>query len=209
MSWSEKLSIRIARKLVTEKSTFTVGQVSHGIEIFLLYVLTAISILIFSWFLGSMIETILLSFVYFLFRNFTGGVHLRSPHTCFLLGNLLVLSLGFLSKHFPASNLLLIYVLVFGLSGMALLINWHHAPANHTYVTISDDRKRKSKKIVVTLSFIGCLFLFFLVYFGYYSLAISYSWAVLLQAILLHPFAFHLVKHVEHHFYEKGLKGNV
>lgn len=210
MSWSEKLSIRIARKLVSGTDTsHTVGQVSHGIEIFLLYVLTILSLAVCSWFLHTFVETIVLSFFYFLYRNFTGGVHLRSPQACFIAGNVLALSLGLIAKHLPTSNLFFSSLAVFVSIAFSFLVNLRYAPADHTYVQISDEAKRRSRKIVILLEIFGCLIAYLLLYFNYHNLAFAFSLAVMLQAFLLLPLSFRLVKRFEKLFYEKGLNGNV
>ncbi|MGO0063539.1 accessory gene regulator ArgB-like protein [Brevibacillus fluminis] len=207
MSWSEKLSIRIAKKLVSNTdASHTVGQVSHGIEIFLLYLLTVLSLAVCSWFLNSFSETIVLSFFYFLFRNFTGGVHLSNPHSCFIVGNILALSLGLAVKHMPTTNFLFASITIMVAVVFSFVVNWRYAPANHTYVQISDEAKRKSKRIVTTFLILGCPLAYFLLYFNYYNLAYAYSFAVLLQALLLHPLSFHLVKRFEKTFLREGVE---
>lgn len=209
MSWSERLSTRIARRLVSATSTtHTVGQVSHGVEIFVLYVLTILTLVVCSWFLHTFVETTLLSFCYFLYRNFTGGVHLRSPQACFIAGNIFVLTLGLVAKYLPTSSMLFSTLFVAIMFTFALLVNRKYAPANHTYVEIDDEQKRKSKKIVIRLLILGCLISYILLYFSYYNIAFALSLSVMLQAFLLLPFSFHLVKCFEKLYYEKGLNGN-
>ncbi|WP_183192624.1 accessory gene regulator ArgB-like protein [Brevibacillus fluminis] len=202
MSWSEKVSIRIARKLIPAESTFTVGQVSHGIELFLLYILTITSIIICSFIFGFLNEALILSLSYFLYRNFTGGVHLQNSLSCFIVGNLLVLLISYFASilSFGHNTALVVFLLFL----FSFLINLRYAPAEHTYNRVSDKIKRRNKKIVIFLLFFGCALSQILIYSEYKQFALSISFSVTLQALLLHPFAFRLVKRLENLFTRKG-----
>lgn len=194
MSWSEKLSIQIAKKLISPDSPQTVGQVSHGIEISLLYLLTILTLVLGSWLLHTFVETVVLTAGYFLYRNFTGGVHLKHPHTCFIAGNVLILLLSLLTRTLPINSTLMASLLVFFLFSFSYVVNFLYAPAKHTYVQISDEIRRRSKKIILFLLILGCIISILLLYCNYWNIAFAYSFAVSLQALLLMPFSFRLVK---------------
>ncbi len=208
MSWSEKASIKIARKIVPTNSDYTVGQVSHGVEIFLLQALSAATIVIISLFLGCFTQALILTLSYMAIRSFTGGVHLKSSHTCFLSGIVLILLLSMSAKQLDNESMLFTSLFVLVISLIGFLINLRYAPAEHTYVQIEAHVKQRNKRIVEILLIIGCALAETLVYFGYKQPAIAYSLAVLLQSLLLHPFCFKMVRRIETTFYEKGLSKN-
>jgi len=199
MSWTEKISIRIARKIVPAGESYTVGQVSHGIEIFLWQVSGALFLVTVSYLLGFAMEAILLAACYMLLRNFTGGFHFASARACFLSGNALLLAAAFSLQHLPAddrfSSLLILASTLVG-----LWINQKHAPAPHTYVEIPDHIRRKNRKIILFLLFFGCVLNQFLVYFDYKQLGHAFSFAVLLQSILLHPWTYRVMGRIEQSF---------
>jgi accessory gene regulator B len=190
MSWTEKLSIRIAKKIVPPGGAYTVGQVSHGIEIFLLQVLGLAFLIPVSLLLGCAAETITLTAVYMLLRNFTGGVHLKGAMACFISGTILLLSAGLLAKQLPMENPAVSSLLILFATALSFWINLRYAPAEHTYVKIEPHIRRKNKKTVLFLLIFGCVLFQFLVYLDYNQLGHAFSFAVLLQSCLLHPLAF-------------------
>jgi accessory gene regulator B len=204
MSWTEKLSIRIAKKIVPAGGPFTVGQVSHGIEIFLLQSFSAAFLILVSLFLDCAVETITISAVYMLVRNFTGGVHFKSALACFIGGNILMLSAALLARQLPMDNSLFSSLLVLCSAALAFGINLRYAPAEHTYVTIEAHIRQKNRKIVLFLLVIGCVLSQFFVYLDYSQLGHAYSFAVVLQSCLLHPLAYRAMKWYEQTFSRKG-----
>ncbi len=197
MSWTEKLSVRIAKKLIPEGEAYTVAQVSHGIEIFLLYVINTGFLIAAALFLGVFRQAVVVGGVYLLLRNFTGGVHFKSARACFVAGNALLLSAALLVKHLPAVPLALGLLTVAGCCTVAIGINARYAPARHTYISIAEETRKRNKRIALILLVGGCILSELLVYFTYSHLAFACSFAVLLQAILLHPAAFRVVEWIE------------
>jgi accessory gene regulator protein AgrB len=204
MSWTEKLSIRIARKIVPAGESYTVGQVSHGIELFLLQSLSVAFLVTVSFLLGCTAETISITAIYMLLRNFTGGVHFKSALACFLTGNILILVAALVAKQLTAAHPWISVLFILLTSVFAFVINYHHAPAAHTYVTIAEHVRRKNKKIILFLLFFGCVLSQFLVYFDYKLLGHTFSFAVLLQSSLLHPLAYKAMGYYEQTFSRKG-----
>jgi accessory gene regulator protein AgrB len=203
MSWTEKLSIRIARKIVPAGESFTVGQVSHGIELFLLQSLSVVFLVTVSFLLGCTAEAISIAAIYMLLRNFTGGVHFKSALTCFLTGNGLILAAALVAKQLPADHNWFSSLFILLTTSFAFVINYHHAPAAHTYVTIAEQVRKKNRKIILFLLFFGCQFSQFLVYFDYRLLGHAFSFAVLLQSSLLHPLAYRAMEYYEKTFSRK------
>jgi accessory gene regulator protein AgrB len=199
MSWTQKVSIRIAKRLTVAGTPYTVGQISHGIEIFLLNLINAAVLLLAAWLLGIFSETLCFALILFLHRVITGGVHLKNPWTCLIAGLLLMLGGGYLVKHVPLLPPAAAYALILLTIGTAFVIYYRHAPAAHSYVSYQQSVRQKSRKIAFGLLGCACILSMILVEF-YYKLAITYTLAVFLQSLLLHPAAFRVVARLEKTF---------
>ncbi|MBO8164351.1 MAG: accessory gene regulator B family protein [Brevibacillus sp.] len=194
----------LAKKLVTEGSPYTRGQISHGIEIFLLMLLNFVLLLLVSYLLNCFAEALVISVVYTLHRNFTGGVHFKSQAACFYIGNAMMIGAAFLVKHLSSTADLSSYLAICSIFLLAYLLNARYAPARHTYVEYDEQIIRKNRLIVTRFLIFGCVFANLLVYLSYSNWAYAYTTAVLLQSILLHPVAFRLVESVENTFFQRG-----
>jgi accessory gene regulator protein AgrB len=204
MSWAEKLSIRIARKIVPAGDSYTVGQVSHGIEIFLWQVLGAVSLIAISTLFDCVVEAITVSGIYMLLRNFTGGVHFKGALACFITGNVLMLAAALLAKQLPADHGWFSFWFVLSSTVLSFWINLRYAPAPHTYVQIDEHIRRRNRKTILLILIAGCVISQILVYFDYKQLGHAYSIAVLLQSLLLHPLAYRAMEQYEKSFSRKG-----
>jgi accessory gene regulator B len=196
LSWTEEISTRIARQIIQEDSTYTVGQVSHGIEIAIIYLLNAAVLIISSLLLGVFTEAILIASLYILHRSFTGGFHLNSVWSCMVGGVLMILlsSLAILNLPDlgPFSYLLILILFV-----VSFLINYRYAPAEHTYVSTKETIKKLCRKIIVILLIFGCILSEILIYFDYKHLAITYAFSAFLQSLHLHPISYRLAGRFE------------
>ncbi|UYZ14048.1 accessory gene regulator B family protein [Brevibacillus sp. WF146] len=199
MGWTRKVSNRIAKRLTMEGSPYTAGQISHGIEIFLLNLINAAVLLLAAWLLGIFPETLCFAFILFLHRVITGGVHLKNPWTCLIAGLLIMLGGGYLVKHVPLLPPAAAYALILLSFGTAFVIYYRHAPAAHSYVNYQPSVRQTSRKIAFSLLGCACFLSLVLVEFSY-RLAITYTLAVFLQSLLLHPVAFRLVARLEKTF---------
>lgn len=204
MSWSEKLSVKIAEKIVPAGEAYTIGQVSHGIELFLLRLVNTASLLLLSALFGCLLEAVLISSIYLLIRNFTGGVHFQSAQACLIGGNVVIIAAAMLSKQLLGAGPLLSALFVLSSTAIAFLINMRYAPANHTYVDIEEQIRAKNKRISLILLISGCFLSIFLLYLNYTQLGHAFSFAVLLQSFFLHPFAYRAVGRFETIFLRKG-----
>ncbi|WP_126428668.1 accessory gene regulator ArgB-like protein [Brevibacillus marinus] len=204
MSWTEKLADRLAAKLVTEDTPYTRGQIAHGLEIVLLQLLNLAFLLVVSYLLDAFGEALVVAVVYTLHRNFTGGVHFKSQSACFYIGNALLIGAALLVKYLPPLADAAAYGLVLSVFALSFALNRRYAPAKHTYVEYDESIIKRNRTIVGRLLVFGCLFSLVLVYFSYSKLAFSYTVAVLLQSILLHPFSYRLVGGIEQIF-NKGV----
>ncbi|UFJ39997.1 accessory gene regulator B family protein [Brevibacillus humidisoli] len=202
MSWTEKVSNRLARRLVTEGSPYSLGQISHGIEIFLLMVLNAAFLLVVSYILGCFMESVVIGFIYMLHRNFTGGVHFRNQSACFFIGNALMIGLALIVKSLPSVPDVFSYSLISISFVLSYLVNARHAPAKHIYVEYDPFIIKRNRTIILRLLIFGCLLSYLLVYFAYSKFAFAYTVAILLQSILLHPVIYRLVESIEHKFFK-------
>lgn len=199
MTWMEKVSMHLAKKLQTEEVAYSAGQLAHGIEIFLLNVINGLVLIVLSVFFQMFGEVMLLCCLFFLYRLFSGGVHLRNPWLCLLSTVSLMLAGGCLLKHLPALPSPYAPLLVLAGGGFAYAINYLHAPAVHTYVPASPLIQRRSRLIVLWMIGVGCVISISLV--GYtYQLSMTYTLAVLLQSVLLMPSSFRLVTRLEKTF---------
>lgn len=199
MGWTRKVSNRIAKRLTMEGSPYTAGQISHGIEIFLLNLINAAVLLLAAWLLGIFPETLCFALILFLHRVITGGVHLKNPWTCLIAGLLIMLGGGYLVKHVPLLPPAAAYALILLSFGTAFVIYYRHAPAAHSYVNYQPSVRQTSRKIAFSLLGCACFLSLVLVEFSY-RLAITYTLAVFLQSLLLHPVAFRLVARLEKTF---------
>jgi accessory gene regulator protein AgrB len=199
MGWTRKVSNRIAKHLTMEGSPYTAGQISHGIEIFLLNLINAAVLLLAAWLLGIFPETLCFALILFLHRVITGGVHLKNPWTCLIAGLLIMLGGGYLVKHVPLLPPAAAYALILLSFGTAFVIYNRHAPAAHSYVNYQQSVRQTSRKIAFSLLGCACFLSLVLVEFSY-RLAITYTLAVFLQSLLLHPVAFRLVARLEKTF---------
>ncbi len=204
MSWTEKMSTRIAKKIVPNGEAYTVGQVSHGIEIFLLQMFGAVILITISILLGCAFEAIAITAMYMLLRNFSGGAHFNGVMACLLSGTALLLAAALLTKQLIFLNNWASSLLILSATIVSVSINWHHAPARHTYVEIEEHIRKRNRKIILTMLLIGCLSVQFLVYLDYKQLGHAFSFAVLLQSLLLHPLAYRAMGRIEKIIFMKG-----
>lgn len=199
MTWSEKISLHLAKKIKTEDSPYSIGQLAHGIEIVLLNIINGLALLIVSALFGIIAEVFLVTFLFFVYRMITGGVHLRNPWTCAVATFSLMNAGGYILKHLPAVPSPYIYLLISGAMGLAFLINFRYAPAKHTYVPDHPEIQKRNRKIVLFLLGGSCALSLLLVEYAY-SLIIANIIAVLMQSALLLPGSFQLVSRMEHIF---------
>lgn len=196
MTWTEKVSMYLAKRIQTQDTPYSVGQLAHGIEIFILNIINGMALIIVSVIFQIFGEVMLLCCLFFLHRLLTGGVHLRSPWTCLLATVTLMVAGGFLLKHLPVLPAPYAHLLVLGGCGFSYLINYLHAPAAHTYVPTNPTIQRRNRCIVLWMIGVGCVISISLV--GYtYQLSMTYTLAVLLQSVLLMPSSFRFVSRLE------------
>ncbi|MED4586143.1 accessory gene regulator B family protein [Brevibacillus choshinensis] len=199
MTWTEKVSMRLAKRLKTEDTTYSVGQLAHGIEIFMLNIINGLALIIISAIFQIFGEVMLLCCLFFLHRLLTGGVHLRNPWTCLLATLSLMIAGGYLLKHLPVLPAPYSQLLVLVGVGLSIAINYRHAPAAHTYAPTNPAIQRRNRFIVLWMLVVGCAISISLV--GYtYQYSMAYTLAVLLQSVLLMPSSFRLVSRLEKTF---------
>ncbi|MEJ8544033.1 accessory gene regulator ArgB-like protein [Brevibacillus borstelensis] len=196
MGWMEKTSKRIAKKLISDDTTHTEEQLSHGIEIFLLNLLNVCCLFLVSLLLDIVWEVFFLTAIYYLHRLITGGVHMSTPMSCLIVGTVTLSGAGFAMARLPLLPIPLAYFLIIISMSAAFLINWRHAPAAHTYLPTDEGVRQLNKKIVLFMVAIGCVFIFFLVIY-YQKPAMIYTLAVFLQSLHLHPVSYRMVAGLE------------
>lgn len=192
MTWTEKVSMRLAKCLKTEGTPHSLGTLAHGIEIFLLNAINLAVLILCSLLLQVFRETMLLFFFFYLHRLFSGGLHLRSPWTCLAATLFLMLGGGFLLKQLPVVPTPYAQLLILAAVGLSFGINYRHAPAEHTYVPHDPAIQRRSRVILLLLIGMGCLFSIYLVGYSYQT-SMTYALAVLLQSVLLMPRTYQFV----------------
>lgn len=194
MSVIESVSIRIARQIKANGSPHSVGVISHGIEIMILNTMNTILLLLLALLTGCF-TTVSIAFVsYTLIRNFTGGVHFNNPWSCMIVGNILLFSIGWLTAHMILPTDLTLYLGTFALFLISFTINFKHAPAKNTYFEFEPDQLRKNRWKALSLLVICAIIAIVLGAIGYPSIMLVLGLAVVLQALLLHPFTFKLIQ---------------
>ncbi|MGG0937204.1 accessory gene regulator ArgB-like protein [Brevibacillus centrosporus] len=196
MTGMEKVSMRLAQRLKTEEMPYSVGTLAHGIEIFLFNLVGLVAICLGSFFLNLFKEVIFFFAFFYFFRTITGGVHLRSPWTCLLATLVLMLAGGFLIKHFPLLSAPYAQLFILAVSGLSFGVNYRHAPAAHTYAPDKPAIQQRNRLMILIMILIGCTISIILV--GYtYQLSMTYTFAILLQSVLLMPSSFRLLARLE------------
>lgn len=196
MTWLEKVSWRMAERIKTDDTPYSLGQLAHGIEIFLLNIINGMALFLVAACLQMVGEVFLVAGLFFLHRIFTGGVHLKNPWTCMTATLLLMNAGGYLVKHLPDTPPpYALYWVGIGI-GIAFLINYRHAPAEHTYVPTNPKIKRVNRVIILNIIGFGCLLSLLLVEYAY-QLAVAYTVAVLTQSVLLLPVSFQIASRLE------------
>lgn len=196
MSWTEKVSIRIARKIRPADSPYSVGQISHGIEIVMLYLFNAAALFLSALWLDVFGEAAGLAGFYILHRLFTGGIHFRNPWTCLVAGVSTMIAGALLVKYVPDLGNVS-FVLLNLMFLVSFWLNVRYAPVEHTYVNTDPRIKKISRKMILFLIPTGCIFCNILLVYGYNQLAITYAFASLLQAVHIHPVSFRVIARME------------
>ncbi|GIO07290.1 hypothetical protein J31TS6_33180 [Brevibacillus reuszeri] len=196
MTWTERLSLRIAQSIKTEETHFSTGQLAHGIEIFILNVINVIVIVALSLLFDLIGEVIPLLFFFFGLRLLTGGVHLKNPWTCLAFTVTLIVSGGLLIKNLPELSSPYVEIGMILVGGAGFLINYFYAPAKHTYMPADPKIQNRNRIIVLLAIGIGCLLSVILIEYTY-KLSMTYILAVLLQSVLLMPRSFQIVSYLE------------
>ncbi|WP_167568682.1 accessory gene regulator B family protein [Brevibacillus migulae] len=196
MSWTERTATRLAERIKTPESPYSVAQISHGIEMVIMYFLNSFALLFLAWLWGILMEACLLAFFYILHRSFTGGLHLKSVWSCMVGGVSTMLLFAYLVKVLPAMHAWT-YMLVALLFACSFVINYRYAPAEHTYVSTQESIKKACRKIILGLLVFGCISSEFLVFFNYEHLAMIYATAVFLQSMHLLPLSYQLAFRLE------------
>ncbi|NGQ95690.1 accessory gene regulator B family protein [Brevibacillus sp. SYP-B805] len=196
MSWTEKVSIRLAKRIIPEDSPYSVDQISHGIEITIINLLNAAALVLLSSLAGVLFYTIALTALYFLHRSFTGGIHFKNVWTCLILGVSTMTLAASAISHLSVPRMLS-YGIVLSFFAVSFFINYRYAPAEHTYVSTKESIKKACRIIILNLLIFGCVIAEFLIYFGYSHLAFLYAFAALLQSLHLLPTTFRLVAQIE------------
>ncbi|MGN7472273.1 accessory gene regulator B family protein [Brevibacillus sp. SAFN-007a] len=196
MTWTERVSGKIAKRIKTDDSPYTVGQLAHGIELFLLNAINLFVILLVSALLGLLGEVFPLLCALFFLRSLTGGVHLKNPWSCLGATLLLLLLGGAIIEYVPKPSTSVLTLLTVFTAGFGVIINYVYGPAKHTYLPDNPAVQKRNQKIAILLIFIGCILSIFLV--GYsYRLSMTYILAIFYQSLLLMPSSFRFVSFLE------------
>ncbi|MGD8190304.1 accessory gene regulator B family protein [Brevibacillus ginsengisoli] len=196
MSIIEKLSMRLAKQLQAAGSSHSVGELSHGIEIMMLNFLNTFFLLLLALLFGCFTEVSVATAAYILIRNFTGGVHFSNPWSCLLFGNLLLFAIGWFTSYLPMTQPVMIWTTAILSWILGYTINYRHAPAPNMYFKFNPVQIKQNRSRALLL--IACLGILSLLFgcFGYLPILLAMNLAILLQAILLHPVTFSIVKKI-------------
>ncbi|HBZ81700.1 MULTISPECIES: accessory gene regulator ArgB-like protein [Brevibacillus] len=199
MTWTGKMSGKIAQRIKTDDTPYTVGQLAHGIELFLLNALNLFIILLVSAALGLLVEVVPLLCSLFILRTLTGGVHLKNPWSCLGATLLLLLVGGAIIKYVPMPSPPALSLLTLITAGAGALINYLYGPAKHTYMPDNPAIQKRHRKIAILLITVGCILSLLLVEYSYKH-SMTYILAVFYQSLFLTPASFRLVSVLEKTF---------
>lgn len=186
--------MKFARKLQAAGSHHSVGELSHGLEIMMLNFLNTFGLLILSLLFGCFTEVAFAAGAYILIRNFTGGVHFRSPWSCLLIGNILLFVIGWGTSQMPVSSLPIIWGVAIGCWLLAYGINRRHAPAPNLYFQFNSVQIQQNRSRALRLQWLFGMVSVASGLMGYLPILVAINLAIFLQAILLHPATFSIVK---------------
>ncbi|MBG9567950.1 accessory gene regulator B family protein [Brevibacillus agri] len=199
MTWTGKLSGKIAQRIKTDDTPYTTGQLAHGIELFLLNALNLFVILLVSALLGLLGEVFPLLCLLFLLRSLTGGAHLKNPWSCLGATLLLLLLGGAIIEYIPKPSASVLSLLTIFTAGVGIIINYAYGPAKHTYMPDNPAAQKRNRKIAIFLIIIGCILSILLVRYSYRH-SMTYILAVFYQSFFLMPISFRFVSFLEKNF---------
>ncbi|WP_139491228.1 accessory gene regulator B family protein [Brevibacillus dissolubilis] len=196
MSKLEQFSTSIAKGLVKHGSTESVRTISHGLEIMILQGLNLGFILLLAYISNSFISVLITTLIYFLLRSFSGGLHLSQAWTCLIIGNLLLLGMGYGASvielpHWSYEMLFLVVAYSY-----AMVLNLRYAPQSRVF-TFPLEQRQKNRRILTVLLTVGLLFSLVMIANGFERLAFSYAFAIILQSTYLHPASFWFFRQVK------------
>ncbi len=194
MNWMENFTIRMAKKIATSADgEYSVGVVSHGLEIVLFNLLNICVLLLIAFLSNSTLEVLVTAIVYIVYRSFTGGVHFQNPLICFVTGNTLLCTLGWIASWLPVKDTATMVGIVCAVFAMAFLVNAKYAPRSARY-GISEQKKKQNKRIILSLLSLGFILSLLFTAAGYFSVTYAYCLAVFFQSVLLLPIVVRMVE---------------
>jgi accessory gene regulator B len=165
---SLKLSTYIANELDQEDNQ---SVINYGLQIFIGAFLKIISLLGFSYILGTFKPTIVLLVSACLFRTISGGAHCSDYWRCFIATHLVFLPLGYISYKFQLSLSLDQQFNLYFFSALILLaVIYLWAPGEHEERSLTVRKKRLSK--IFAALFIILIYIWVVIFKYQYGLSV-------------------------------------
>lgn len=164
--------------------------IAFSLELLFLRTINTLTIIFLSWIIGAFQESLTVLIIIAFFRSFSGGAHCSSAFRCSILSNLLIPSLGalskFLSQYMTVQPLIFISIISILFS---FIVVFKLAPVDSPAKPITSIKHRRNLRALsfLFLALIGIL-QFVLIAFKFESLAsvtISINIGVLWQAFTL------------------------
>jgi len=150
-AWAEALA-----RISGEKDPYKVALTRYMIESLLSMLLSLFFVLIFSLIFGVLKTAILITIVVAVLKTFMGGLHLKTPLRCALLGAVMTILLSYLAQFLPfhrIPKLILLWVFVF-----LIFIVWNQAPLEAKGKPLTSEHKkslaRYSRLLIILITLI-------------------------------------------------------
>lgn len=178
---SYKLTNLLDRNGIIEKSEYDIYR--YGFEMLIYFIVNVSIALAIGAFFDRVIQTIIFLCCYCTIRQFSGGYHARNYTECTLTFVFICILTNLFEMNMDIEKYTYLLIPIFILS---IFIIWKIAPLEHRNNPLSEDEKKRYKKVVTKLtSFIGIILIISLV-FNIFEEYIIYSlFAIVWISILL------------------------
>ena len=172
----KKLSAFIGEELNLDKEKEAV--VNYGVFALIQIFISIGLVMIFGFLFGVLLEALIASFTGSILRRTSGGVHATSPGKCAIIGTIVCVLAGIISKRSNISiNIAILMGIVIFIWGYIII--WIYAPVDSPAKPIKNKEKRRKLKkasiVILTIYFVIITFNITLFHLSRNSIFISYS----------------------------------
>ena len=144
----EKISNKFAGKISAELGYDEEKRevIAYGTHALLQLTFSLLLVIVFGLIFGVLVESLIATFAASVLRRYSGGAHATSPIICVIVGTIVAVGFGLLSKITALNNIWLVLGLTVFVIAYGMFIIKQRAPVESENKPISDRRKVKMKK---------------------------------------------------------------